>query len=305
MTAETRGADAVAALTCSAASAIDEPLPGTAATVTTWLCVEQPGAWGRDVLGDAVLGTELSAELARATTAAKVRLMLVRRPGRTARRDTRTVLLVNSGPENPWCEQLEIADLDELLNLDLAALSGPAPGIGTAVANPVVLVCAHAKRDQCCALYGRPIAAQLGKLYPDAVWECSHTGGHRFAPSMIMLPTGYTYGRLDTTASAAVVAAAFAGVVAIDGLRGRSVYSPAAQAAEIAVRERIEAGPAELSVLEADGTIIVSHIDGRSWRVAMASRSLPARPASCGAAPKPVEAVSVVSLTELPVAKES
>lgn len=65
-----------------------------------------------------------------------------------------------------------------------------------------MLVCAHGKRDQCCAVLGRPIAARLSTEFGDTVWECSHTGGHRFAPSMILLPTGYTYGRLSAEQSA-------------------------------------------------------------------------------------------------------
>ncbi|NMN96189.1 sucrase ferredoxin [Antrihabitans stalactiti] len=280
-------------MTCSAASAIDEPLPGTAANVTSWLCVEHPGAWGRDVLGDSVLGVELSAELAARTAAAGVRLMLIRRPGRTYLSRPRTVLLANSVPGNTWCEQVAIDELDELLDIDLSRLSGAAPGIGAAVEGPVVLVCAHGKRDQCCALFGRPIAARLAATFPDVVWECSHTGGHRFAPSMIVLPTGYTYGRLDGDRSETVVAAALAGRVSSDGLRGRSSYGAAAQAAEVAVREQVDAGVDDLTVTDSDGLPVVVHRDGRRWESAVRIATLPPRPASCGAVAKPVDTVTV------------
>ena len=279
--------------TCSAASAIDEPLPGTAANVPSWLCVEHPGAWGRDVLGDSVLGVELSVELAARTAAAGVRLMLIRRPGRTYLTRPRTVLLANSVPGNTWCEQVAIEELDELLEIDLSRLSGAAPGIGAAVAGPVVLVCAHGKRDQCCALFGRPIAARLAATFPDAVWECSHTGGHRFAPSMIVLPTGYTYGRLDGDRSEAAVAAALAGQVSSDGLRGRSAYGAAAQAAEVAVRQRVDAGVDDLIVVDNEGSPVVVHRDGRRWESTVRVATLPPRPASCGAVAKPVDTVDV------------
>ncbi|WP_238845888.1 sucrase ferredoxin [Nocardia terpenica] len=225
-------------MSCSAAAA-DIPLPGSATRVTGWLCVEQPGAWGRDVLGDEVLGADITAELAARTKAARVRPTLIRRPGRNEFTGARTVLLAATRPQGSWCERLEIADLKELLDLDLHLLNGPAPGLGAPVTDPTILVCAHGKRDQCCALLGRPIAARLSAEYPDRVWECSHTGGHRFAPAMVMLPTGSTYGRLSADAALRVVSDAHRNLVPLTGFRGRSCYTPVEQVAEIAVRQHL------------------------------------------------------------------
>ncbi|WP_062982961.1 sucrase ferredoxin [Nocardia anaemiae] len=283
---------------CSAAAAVDVPLPGTATRVTGWLCVEQPGAWGRDVIGDEVLGQEITAELAARTAAAKVRPTLIRRPGRNEFTGVRTVFIASSGPRGFWCERFEITDLKQLLDLDLDLLNGPSPGIGAPVRDPLVLVCAHGKRDQCCALFGRPIAANLAADYPDRVWECSHTGGHRFAPAMVLLPSGLTYGRVDTAAAIAAVEAVRRGAVSLAGLRGRSGHPPVEQVAEIAVREQVSAGLDELTVhRETDSTAtgsdqaVVTHRDGRRWRVTTRTVELPPRQASCGAAPKPVTAV--------------
>ncbi|WP_327095562.1 sucrase ferredoxin [Nocardia vinacea] len=283
---------------CSAAAAVDVPLPGTATRVTGWLCVEQPGAWGRDVIGDEVLGQEITAELAARTSAAKVRPTLIRRPGRNDFTGVRTVLIASSRPQRFWCERFEITDLKQLLDLDLNLLNGPPPGIGAPVRDPLILVCAHGKRDQCCALFGRPIAANLATDYPDRVWECSHTGGHRFAPAMVLLPSGLTYGRIDTAAAIAAVEAVGRGAVSLDGLRGRSGHHPVEQVAEIAVREQVSARLDDLTVrLETDSTAtdsdlaVVTHRDGRRWRVATRTVEFPPRQASCGAAPKPVTAV--------------
>jgi len=286
---------------CSAAAAIDVPLPGTATRVTGWLCVEQPGAWGRDVIGDEVLGQEITAELAARTSAAKVRPTLIRRPGRSEFTGTRTVLIASSRPRGSWCERFEITDLKQLLELDPHLLNGPSPGIGAPVRDPLILVCAHGKRDQCCALFGRPIAANLAADYPDQVWECSHTGGHRFAPAMVLLPSGLTYGRVDTAAAIAAVEAARRGTVSLAGLRGRSGHGPVEQVAEIAVREQVSAGVDDLTVdLETRsaatdpalaGVALVTHRDGRRWRVTARTVGFPPRQASCGAAPKPVTAV--------------
>ncbi|MEV0252136.1 sucrase ferredoxin [Nocardia sp. NPDC050712] len=285
-------------LSCSAAAAIDVPLPGTATRVGAWLCVEQPGAWGRDVIGDQVLGPEITPELATRVAAARVRPTLIRRPGRNEFTGTRTVLLANSGPAGSWCERLEITDLKQLLDLDLGLLNGPPPGIGAPVRDSVILVCAHGKRDQCCALLGRPIAANLAATYADQVWECSHTGGHRFAPALVLLPSGLTYGRVDTESATAAVEAARRNELSLSGFRGRSGHKPIEQVAEIAVREQFPAALDELTVLDEGttdpalaGSALVTHRDGRRWRVTVRSVSLAPRRASCGAGPKPVSAL--------------
>ncbi|MET7768586.1 sucrase ferredoxin [Nocardia sp. NPDC005366] len=305
-------------MTCSAA-AVDLPLPGTATRVTGWLCIEHPGGWGRDVIGDAVLGPEITEELAARTKAARVRPTLIRRPGRYEFTGTRTVLIASSRQEGSWCERFEITDVKQLLELDLDLLNGPPPGIGAPVRDPLALVCAHGKRDQCCALLGRPIAAALAARYPDQVWECSHTGGHRFAPAMVLLPSGSTYGRVDSAAAIEAVEAARRGAVSLTGLRGRSCHHPVEQAADIAVRRIAAAGADDLlvhmepenGIAPADyvaanaavadaadaadpavtATAVVTHRDGRRWRVSARTVTFDPRQASCGANPKPATAV--------------
>src|SRR5574340_979745 len=158
--------------TCSALSAMDEPLPGTAAQVTGWVCLEVSGAWGRDVLDGTALGPELARALDVRAVAAGVRIMFIRRPGRSeSTRTTRTVLLAQSHPDRAWCERLEIGVPAELLDIDLGLVAGTAPGLGERLDGPVVLVCAHGKRDQCCAVLGRPVAAALAAEFGGAVWE--------------------------------------------------------------------------------------------------------------------------------------
>ncbi|MFD4366190.1 sucrase ferredoxin [Rhodococcus sp. NPDC058521] len=288
-------------MTCSAVSAVDERLAGTAAQVTGWVCLEYPGGWGRDILDGTALGAELADELRVRADAAGVRLMFIRRPGRSVLtggdpgRPAYTVLLAQSHPGRSWCERLEVDEPAGLLDLDFGAVAGEAPGMGRPVENPVVLVCAHGKRDQCCAVFGRPIAAALASEFGDDVWECSHTGGHRFAPSMILLPSGYTYGRLGAAASITAVRAVRDGSVERTGLRGRSVWDARGQVAEMAVRDRVSVGTNELSV---EGDTVV-HVDGRRWSVEIEKTELPPRPASCGAVSKPVKPLIARDVREL------
>ncbi len=66
-----------------------------------------------------------------------------------------------------------------------------------------ILVCTHGRHDKCCARYGAPFyfqsVATISKLDLSNVriWQTSHFGGHRFAPTVIDLPDGRYYGVLD------------------------------------------------------------------------------------------------------------
>jgi hypothetical protein len=283
---------------CAAISAaLDEPQAGTASTASAWICLEQPGPWGRDALTDSRLDPDLGAELGRRAAHAGARVLLIRRPGRHPDTDapTRRVYIAAT---TPGAARLERADVrpEDLLELDFAALAAGRPtGFGTPVADPLLLVCANSRRDTCCALLGRPLAHELAAARPaDTVWECSHTGGHRFAPTAVLLPTGYTYGRLDTAFAARLLDEAAAGRVVAERCRGRSAFSPAGQVAELAVRELTGEGR---DTLTADPAGTVRHADGRSWRVRLGTRTLPARPASCGAEPA-VASVAVATGVE-------
>lgn len=63
-----------------------------------------------------------------------------------------------------------------------------------------IMVCTHGNVDVACSRYGFPIYQQLRKTYANSalrVWRCSHFGGHKYAPTLIDLPTGQFWGHLD------------------------------------------------------------------------------------------------------------
>jgi hypothetical protein len=94
------------------------------------------------------------------------------------------------------------------------------------------LVCTHGRHDACCALRGRAVAAKLATHRPGQVWECSHIGGDRFAPNVLVLPHGLTYGRVEPARALDLIAAQERREVVVDLLRGRSVFRPPVQAAQ-------------------------------------------------------------------------
>ena len=62
-----------------------------------------------------------------------------------------------------------------------------------------VLVCTHGRRDACCGTLGTRLALALPGLGAGVrVWRTSHTGGHRFAPTALLLPEGTMWAYLDT-----------------------------------------------------------------------------------------------------------
>lgn len=66
-----------------------------------------------------------------------------------------------------------------------------------------ILICTHGSQDICCAKYGKPFYNQAINLVANLsldsvrVWQVSHIGGHRFAPTVIDFPECRFYARLD------------------------------------------------------------------------------------------------------------
>lgn len=69
-----------------------------------------------------------------------------------------------------------------------------------------ILVCTHGSHDACCGKFGFPLYETLRHGYAAVseerlrVWRTSHIGGHRFAPTLIDLPEGRYWGRLEPEA---------------------------------------------------------------------------------------------------------
>ncbi|MHC0428737.1 sucrase ferredoxin [Streptomyces sp. O3] len=294
--------------TCATASRdLDEPLTGTAATARTWLLLEQPGPWGAKALTSSHLDPALGRALEAAAEGTGVRVALIRRPGRHADCHTATrrqvfAAHVSPDPRAPsdgmWLRGAAVDDPARLLRLDFAALGdGDHRGFDTVLGGtahtgaPLALVCTNGKRDRCCALLGRPLATELAASGTHGAWEVTHLGGHRFSPTLLVLPYGYAYGRVGAHAVKDILAAAADARIVTDRCRGSSAWERPGQAAELAVRTATgEDRAGVLAVAGVDGAaprweVTVAHADGRRWRVLVAQgASLPPRPESCGSA---------------------
>jgi len=274
---------------------------------TFWVALEQTGPWGREAALESHLDSGVGLAMSQRCADAGGRFILIRRPGQHA--DTHhasaAAVLVAGGLQGgqqgtPWLLTGEVDDPTELAALDIDALaSGDLDAVQDSMplldqeTSPVLLVCTNARRDVCCAVRGRPVALEVSARMPGRVWECSHTGGHRFAPTAVLLPHGQTYARLTPDLATAVLDQAASGRIPRAALgrthdRGRSALSPPAQAAESFVRERT--GIRELVVLSTTLTdandrweAAVGHPDGRAWQVEVTRRAVPGDlPESCG-----------------------
>ena len=282
---------------CSAQSAAaHEPLLGSAPEATGWVCLEQTGPWGAKAWTDSHLDPEIGAAVEAVAAAHRVRPSLIRRPGPHADAHVdgpRHVLVAHSVPGTTWLLAGTVASPEQLLGLDWAAVSaGDRDAVlaslpSLAPADPQLLVCTNGTRDTCCARLGRPVAAAASAQSPDRVWEVTHTSGHRFAPTTVLLPSGALHGRvLDASL---LLDAESVGEVVLTGYRGRSAWPAAGQVAEGHVRQAYGVtGLDDLAVAATEGGWEVVHRDGRRWQVRVTAYEDGERPESCGKESKPV-----------------
>ena len=196
------------------------------------MCVEHRGTWPLEITqhrDDAV-----RAFLARARTSGW-RPVLVRRPGRRPSDGPTRIFFADTTPPAPRTTVLRVVDPAELASIAFPDADAPLPG--EAVADPMLLVCTHGRRDRCCAVDGRALARAVAATGESDVWESTHLGGHRFAPTALVLPTGYLYGRLDVAGAVAAHKAAAVGEVE-PGALSRAVDVDAAGAGRRAGRAR-------------------------------------------------------------------
>jgi hypothetical protein len=257
-----------------------EPLAGTAPRARWWWLIEVPGPWGRTAVADCRVAAVRSLP-----STDERRVLLIRPRGRHPAADPDAPLRVWFAGSLPGDPPPRRADLVDHTELHAWPPAGPPPE--RAVVDPqapVLAVCANSARDLCCGLDGR---ALVHSLDDDRVWECSHLGGHRFAPTALLVGTGLVYGRLDTDAARSLMdmgptpdTAAF--------LRGRSSLAPPAQAAEASHLARgIRPDPATVEV--DDVTDGLAHV-GFAGMSPVEVRLIPGehpRAVSCGAAPEP------------------
>lgn len=275
-----------------------EGLFGSAAADTeVWLVLEYDAPWAPKPLeAPELLPAPIAEQMASwLADVPKSRHQFIRRPGRPAGAPF-SFYVGCSRERAPWMVEIPLTSYEELRDLDLASIlrDEAAPG-GRRVDRPLHLVCTHGKRDRCCARWGVPLYQALADAVPDAAWQTTHLGGHRFAANVLSLPHGISYGQVTPEEAPALSEAHRAGLFYdLSRLRGRTCYGRPAQAAEYFLRR--ESGDRALEGL----TLVSSEPSGEaSWRVTFEAGGAPRtigvaleetgrlRPSSCGGEPEP------------------
>lgn len=262
----------------------DEALPGSAPVAATHVFLEHLGPWPSSPLE--VLDLNYVAEL----DELEASIALVRRPAPF--RDAHTgipddpYVIVSTSGRVAVTRTAGLPSATTLADAIAALKAGHLPA-GWSYEPWLILVCTHARRDACCARLGRPLVDDLLAVTDqDRIWETTHLGGHRFAPTCLALPSQVIYGRVSSDRVAELAAAIERGQVVPDLMRGRTTYAPELQAAEVAARTRLGITDDTLELLGAtvdgDRTTATWGAGATLLVVTIEKRQGPPRRLSCG-----------------------
>jgi hypothetical protein len=213
-------------LRCTAQARLRGPGPaGTAGLAAAVALVELPLPWPKDVAA-------AMPDVAAAASETGARLQaIVPDAGRLGRGEALVVLHRNPGDEFRGYERHEtVVPRGSAADAVRALAAGAAPAAGIDV-----LVCTHGARDRCCGSLGTALHRSLRAPELVQVHRTSHLGGHRFAPTAVVLPSGTVWAWLDHTVLGAIVERRVAPADVLDHYRGSlAMGHPALQVAEAA-----------------------------------------------------------------------
>lgn len=219
------------------------------------MLIEHRGGWPINGFDGLDLDWRVRSEVFYAAQALRARILLIRRPGRRVREGPGAWGVMHlAGPgrmRQIWGTWRQDSDLLEIIGA-LEECGWSEPPTQPEAVTPVVLVCAHGQHDLCCAVRGRPVAAELTEHWPEYVWECTHVGGDRFAANILVVPDGVYYGNLDAETARDVIADHLHDRIRPDHLRGYTDLSPVDQVAVVeTLRRNGPAGRFDYSVSDA------------------------------------------------------
>ena len=168
---------------------------GTATEATHWLLIEDPSPWGEHAVEEADWYPEVRDALEEwHEEIPDLRVQLIRRGLQTWNAPGRIrCLAVRAGPQ-PVVRRWSVDAYRGLAALPVVDALRAAPDAADPA--PLLLTCVNGRRDACCAKWGRPVAEAAAETAPEGAWQSSHLGGHRFAPTALVLPHGTHYGWL-------------------------------------------------------------------------------------------------------------
>jgi len=221
---------------------------GTAGSYRGFLLVEQPLPWPSDVSEVAEL-----AGVAQLALQANLRLQAIVGADGAAGGERRVICYQLPGVAGDAVPGVlsraeAVASRASLAEVAESLLGTGPDGRGPRAVGPEtvdVLVCTHGRRDMCCGSKGTDLFAGLVTRpiegsSPIRVWRTSHTGGHRFAPTAVVLPSATLWAWADAGLLERVVNNNGPVEDVLDRYRGYALLGPPShQAVEAAVMAKV------------------------------------------------------------------
>ena len=195
------GLDPEAKLRCSDWSRAASLSPiGTSGSYAGYLLVEIPLPWPRDA-GDTAEGAALGPLIG--PLRYRLQAIVPAEPAADPR-ERRVILHARRPGEAGFSGYRRFSSRvgNSLTDTVAALIAAAAADAPSELESPAVdvLVCTHGTRDSCCGRRGTNLAVELaasGRLAAENLWRTSHLGGHRFAPTFMVLPQGTVWGFAD------------------------------------------------------------------------------------------------------------
>ena len=234
---------------------------GTIGSYRAFLLLEWPLPWPKDI-GEIPELRPLAARLAQEHGRLQA-LVPDQRDG-----GTRRAVLYRADPGSfmAYRRTEAVGSPDEIPSLAARLLDSAPSTVPANEERRELLICTHGARDRCCGSLGtrleRAMADEAGPDGTMRVRRTSHTGGHRFAPTAVLLPEGTSWGYLDEVLLRKIVHRSGPIADVLHLYRGcAGLASPRIQAMERAVLAEVGWGLfdcARQGSEEADGTVRLS-----------------------------------------------
>ncbi|HEY1096908.1 MAG TPA: sucrase ferredoxin [Alphaproteobacteria bacterium] len=212
----------------------NEPLFGTASQFQSLFLLEYSAPWGEKALAESDIPQQVKIHLQlQMDGLTQPRLMLIRQNEKNTDGKI-TFYAVNNNPAKPFYNEFTLGSYEELLDFNL---SETLQYRQNASHEPLYLVCTNGNKDKCCAKFGMTCYKQLLTRIPKhRVWQCTHVGGDRFAPNIVMAPQGAYFARLGTEQMDHFIDQTEQGLIDLTYYRGLCWYGKDVQSAEYYIR---------------------------------------------------------------------
>lgn len=255
----------VNATTRCSAGAITEPLAGSAPLAAGWLLIHVQRSWGANAVQQLV-----PAHVLAWANQQDYKVLLVRQH----------ISAQQSHGHQYWISRgthpLMTGVMPSLADIPQVEQSVPA--------EPLLVICTNGARDQCCAIDGlalrKSLSGELSSNDAKKIWEGTHIGGHRFAPTCLYLPGNLVLGRLTVDGALALVQEE---TIPRENVRGRTHLSPCHQLLEsqLADYQYIE-WELNNGTCEDSQHVHRGHLNGNSLAFQIDQQQQYQRPESCG-----------------------